>query len=341
VTKETKFNYGLLSVGLALPIIAEYFLGRACGVIVAIVVLVVGAMLLVSGHTHSEAGMAVSRKRKLAAYAVGGAFLSLGVMGMRVVYTREFGKRPLSTLGRAETKQSTPAAPESNNPPSNPSAVKSKNEQEKRTAHATVPPAPHDNSVHIGEGAKVEQESKGPCSPNIIGGNSTVNCSPTPTIQSVMLVARWTCTVRGDVERPLLSDRAFMMGGSVRAALFRKGQPQVWFNLQSPLHQEETNGQLDITGRYLLLQDSGWIGRPIDSLPTEVDAVVAAVFFATLKDCTENTSSANSMTISMNGTEVWHSRTISAENDADGNPMITAKVESWPDKDQLVKALSH
>ncbi|MGD0470372.1 MAG: hypothetical protein ABSA54_18475 [Terriglobales bacterium] len=97
MTKETKFNYGLLFVGLALPILAEYFLGRACGVIVAIVVLVVGGILLVSGHTHSEQGMPVSRKKKLAAYAFVGALLSLGIMGIRVVYSREFAPQSAGT----------------------------------------------------------------------------------------------------------------------------------------------------------------------------------------------------------------------------------------------------
>jgi pimeloyl-ACP methyl ester carboxylesterase len=41
----------------------------------------------------------------------------------------------------------------------------------------SVPTPQQDNSVHIGEGAQVEQTSKGPCSPNIIGGSNTVNCS--------------------------------------------------------------------------------------------------------------------------------------------------------------------
>jgi len=44
-------------------------------------------------------------------------------------------------------------------------------------APASNPPKPRqDNSVHVGAGATIEQESKGDCSPNMIGGNSTVNC---------------------------------------------------------------------------------------------------------------------------------------------------------------------
>jgi len=46
---------------------------------------------------------------------------------------------------------------------------------------APSPPKPfQDNSVHIGEGAKVDQNSNGLCSPNIVGGSSTVNCGPPP-----------------------------------------------------------------------------------------------------------------------------------------------------------------
>jgi hypothetical protein len=45
----------------------------------------------------------------------------------------------------------------------------------------TSPTKPQqDNSVHIGEGAKVDQSSTGPCSPNMIGGSNTVNCGPPP-----------------------------------------------------------------------------------------------------------------------------------------------------------------
>jgi hypothetical protein len=39
-----------------------------------------------------------------------------------------------------------------------------------------------DNSVHIDRGSKIEQQSSGDCSPNIIGGNSRVTCAPQPRI---------------------------------------------------------------------------------------------------------------------------------------------------------------
>ena len=44
-----------------------------------------------------------------------------------------------------------------------------------------------DNSVHIGDGGKVEQNSQGPCSPNIVGGSSTVNCTPPPPPPEISL----------------------------------------------------------------------------------------------------------------------------------------------------------
>jgi len=37
-----------------------------------------------------------------------------------------------------------------------------------------------DNSVHLEGGSKIEQQSSGPCSPNIIGGANSFNCGPPP-----------------------------------------------------------------------------------------------------------------------------------------------------------------
>jgi hypothetical protein len=37
-----------------------------------------------------------------------------------------------------------------------------------------------DNSVHMGDGAALDQNSNGDCSPNIVGGSNTVNCGPPP-----------------------------------------------------------------------------------------------------------------------------------------------------------------
>jgi hypothetical protein len=73
----------------------------------------------------------------------------------------------------AQTQQ----APQS--PPSKPSADTTKSHKTKNTL-----PKPRtsetDNSVHLDNGSKVEQQSSGDCSPNIIGGSPTVNCGPPP-----------------------------------------------------------------------------------------------------------------------------------------------------------------
>jgi hypothetical protein len=174
VTKETKFNYGLLFVGLALPIIADYFLGRACGVIVAILVLMVGGILLASGHTHPEQGMSVSRRKRLAAYAFMGALASLAIMAIRVVYAREFARPYSAQAPTADVKQPPPSAPKGSSPQATPPAGNNESQQRKRAGRAI---ASQDNSVHMDHGSKIEQQSNGDCSPNMVGGG-TVNCAP-------------------------------------------------------------------------------------------------------------------------------------------------------------------
>jgi hypothetical protein len=53
--------------------------------------------------------------------------------------------------------------------------------------HQSTPPKPkqmetpiptQDNSVHLDNGSKIEQNSKGDCSPNIVGGSNNINCVP-------------------------------------------------------------------------------------------------------------------------------------------------------------------
>jgi hypothetical protein len=48
------------------------------------------------------------------------------------------------------------------------------------TLPVDLPKKSQDNSVHIEKGSTVDQKSSGDCSPNIIGGSSTVNCAPPP-----------------------------------------------------------------------------------------------------------------------------------------------------------------
>jgi hypothetical protein len=51
---------------------------------------------------------------------------------------------------------------------------------------AKTPPAAQDNSVHVEGGGKIDQQSNGDCSPNMIGGSNTVNCGPPPIVLQVV-----------------------------------------------------------------------------------------------------------------------------------------------------------
>jgi hypothetical protein len=152
-----------------------------------------------------------------------------------------------------------------------------------------------------------------------------------------MLVAKLTCSLRTDVERPLLFDRDFAMM-NVKAALLQSEQPKLWLTVQSPIHQEETNGKLELTERYLASQESGWIGKSVDSIPA-IDKVMAGVLSITFYDCTENTYSARSMAVYINGTEVWSSAIVSTGRDSVGTTVFSASANSWPTRDQLSKKL--
>jgi hypothetical protein len=60
---------------------------------------------------------------------------------------------------------------------------------------------PQDNSVHLEKGAQVEQHSSGDCSPNIIGGSSTVNCAPPPPpAPNVEACVTYSSPAESDVE---------------------------------------------------------------------------------------------------------------------------------------------
>jgi hypothetical protein len=52
--KETKFGYGFLLAGVALPYLIEKFLGAGPAAAVAIVCGIIGIAFLVSGHRHKE-----------------------------------------------------------------------------------------------------------------------------------------------------------------------------------------------------------------------------------------------------------------------------------------------
>jgi hypothetical protein len=64
--------------------------------------------------------------------------------------------------------------------------------------HNPIPVKPQqDNSVHVEHGGKIEMQSSGDCSPNIVGGSNSVNCGPPP------LVMQWA--VR-DIDPPNLPE---------------------------------------------------------------------------------------------------------------------------------------
>jgi hypothetical protein len=54
-----------------------------------------------------------------------------------------------------------------------------------------------DNSVHVAKGAKIEQQSSGDCSPNIVGGSNTVNCAPKPWSLTDAQRSKWVGALTG------------------------------------------------------------------------------------------------------------------------------------------------
>lgn len=171
--RETEFNYGLLLVGIAVPVLADYFLGKTWGVILAIILGVIAVALLVAGHTHrDESEKPLSRVKKMAAFIFIGVVVALGVIGLRAVFTREFSAKNSDGRDVAQ-KPSLPTLTLPTQTPTPPIKTPKSNGE----AGKVIAPPP-DNSVHIGNRAKVEQQSSGDCSPNIIGGSNTVNCGP-------------------------------------------------------------------------------------------------------------------------------------------------------------------
>ena len=93
---------------------------------------------------------------------------------------------------------------------------------------ATVTPASvpkplassQDNSVHIGKGGKIEQTSKGNCSPNIVGGSNTVNCRE-PTVQEITVVVGYECQVAMGAKVP--ESAGYMVASAARVTF--RGAP--------------------------------------------------------------------------------------------------------------------
>jgi hypothetical protein len=102
--RETKFNYGLLLVSLGVPFIADYFLGRKCAVIAAIVITVAGFFFLLSGHQHREKDEPATprgRFRRAIILAIASAVCGAGAIGIATVLRKnEPPIRPTALFGQ-------------------------------------------------------------------------------------------------------------------------------------------------------------------------------------------------------------------------------------------------
>lgn len=104
---------------------------------------------------------------------VTGVIVGLVVWGVTRHYDKPIAIIPATNLpevpaGRTEAKTQETAKPLAQ-PQRGPS---------KKIAAPSNRAAPQDNSVHVEDGSKIEQQSSGDCSPNIVGGANTVNCGP-------------------------------------------------------------------------------------------------------------------------------------------------------------------
>jgi len=171
------------------------------------------------------------------------------------------------------------------------------------------------------------------------GNNNQASINETtPTVQSAVLEVRWLCRVRPDAEMPLLSNRDFSMMRAT-AGLFSGSIPPVRLSVLSPIHQQQgSDGRLEVIETFAMPPQSGWIGKAIDSLPT-ISKVAADILGITFYDCSEPISG-ESITLSINGTGVWRTSRFSTLPATDGMFVVSADVDTWPSKDQLIKKLA-
>lgn len=143
--------------------------------------------------------------------------------------------------------------------------------------------------------------------------------------------------VRAESERPLLSDREFLMM-STNALLLEHGQPKMSLVVQSPIHQQEKSGKLEVIEHFVALPESGWVGKPVDSLP-KLDSINAGVLWITFLDCVQPVSN-ESLAVSVNGTEVRRTSQFLTSKRDDGQFEVLGSLVGWPTKDQMIKMLS-
>jgi hypothetical protein len=91
---------------------------------------------------------------------------------------------------------------------------KPKHANPKKSEVKPVPVKPsQDNSVHIGDGARIGQNSNGDCSPNMIGGSNTVNCDVPPQIATTKLSENVpdNSLFKTDFRLVIVAKRAFLL----------------------------------------------------------------------------------------------------------------------------------
>ena len=80
--KETKFNYGLLLFGAAMPPIIDAVFGREWGLAALVLVACAGLVLLISGHFHREKDETETRLKQNGRFALFGGVLALAIIGV-------------------------------------------------------------------------------------------------------------------------------------------------------------------------------------------------------------------------------------------------------------------
>lgn len=173
--RETKFNYGFLFVSLAVPIIADYFLGRAWAVISAIVVAVGGFFFILSGHQHREQGeppIRRSRLRRAMVLGLASAVIGAGAVGIAKVILKPPRPQiaaveapiPATARGAGATAPSPPPPPETK-PTTKPTKQRLPPQKPKSQSEPFVIPP----------GTTINQETNAPDSANVIGNNNQIN----------------------------------------------------------------------------------------------------------------------------------------------------------------------
>lgn len=141
-----------------------------------------------------------------------------------------------------------------------------------------------DNSVHVDNGSKIEQQSSGDCSPNFVGGNNSVNCNP-PRVRSMVVSYYIECHLREGYKAPepvaltdlSIGSGAFFEGLGHPAALHSRGVvTQIGSDGDLVTYEQQFNH--DDTG--------GLIGLPVEEL-SKLTATSIVPFFGFTPWCSQ------------------------------------------------------